>query len=185
MKVNQTAIDSLSIIDISFQKESIELRDAYIPAIGGNPEQFIRQTSFKPVEYFFGEINTTSAASNEQKTVDSVHFVVVTGVRFISRDALTELDDLSQVSEEDIKPYIVAELQCIFNAHYAINKPKDDIPKECLDDFLRDNVPYHVWPYWRSWVESTCMRYRLPHTVIGFYHAPKSAQVAPSDKKKS
>lgn len=60
---------------------------------------------------------------------------------------------------DDYQPII--EIVGVFSATYI---SKIQVDKKCLEAFAEDNVGYHVWPYWREYVQSTCSR-------IGFYPA--------------
>jgi len=43
-----------------------------------------------------------------------------------------------------------------------------------LDEFARYNVGYHVWPYWREYVQGTCARLGIPPVPVPMYRIPAS-----------
>lgn len=67
--------------------------------------------------------------------------------------------------EETKDPHLV--IQSVFSAFYLSDVVLKD---EVLKAFSKKNVGYHVWPYWREFVQSTCARMSVPHIDIPFYH---------------
>lgn len=88
----------------------------------------------------------------------SFHYAV--GVRLVKKEFLSD-----EVISEDDKPLI--EIFGVFDARYnSANKLIEDE----LDSFSENNVGYHVWPYWREFVQSSCMRVGLnPPIEIPMY----------------
>ena len=84
------------------------------------------------------------------------------GVRLVSNEHAESLTD------DDIKFEIVAN----FAADYVITAECDP---ECLAEFGRVNVGYHVWPYWRELVQSSCAKAGISNIPIPMYKVPKSA----------
>lgn len=42
----------------------------------------------------------------------------------------------------------------------------EELSQECLDAFALVNASYHVWPYWREYVTSSCTRMNVPNLVM-------------------
>jgi hypothetical protein len=61
--------------------------------------------------------------------------------------------------EPIIKVFIEAE----FVAEYLMPEPLD---QTSIDEFSLNNVSYHVWPYWREFLNSICTRMHLPRAVL-------------------
>jgi hypothetical protein len=89
------------------------------------------------------------------------------------------LADPSLVTGDDPSTGLVIDIQATFVAEYAI-KSGAEISREALDAFSKANVGYHVWPYWREYVQSTCSRLSLPVIAIPMYTVPKSNQAQPA-----
>lgn len=45
----------------------------------------------------------------------------------------------------------------------------EEIAEECLEEFGKFNVGFHVWPFWREYVQSTASRMGVTPPSIGFY----------------
>ena len=43
---------------------------------------------------------------------------------------------------------------------------KNSLDKDCIDEFALKNASYHVWPYWREFLSSTCDRMNLPKILL-------------------
>ena len=70
------------------------------------------------------------------------------GVRLIDQEA----------DESDENPVADLEIVAIFQARYLC---KRRLEEEELSAFAKDNVGYHVWPYWREFVQTSCNRIGL------------------------
>lgn len=68
--------------------------------------------------------------------------------------------------EKDNEENVLFEITAVFNAKYLANKKLD---LEVIEAFSDENVGYHVWPYWREFVQSTCARLNIPSLSIPFY----------------
>lgn len=64
-----------------------------------------------------------------------------------------------QDSESDSE--VLLEIAANFSANYLIDK---DAPpsKEAVQVFVEQNGLFHVWPYWREYVQSSCSRIGVP-----------------------
>ena len=98
----------------------------------------------------------------EQGVMHVSRFYFECGVRLVSNDSTETLTD------DDVKYEIIA----TFAADYVIT---DKCDPECLDEFGRVNVGYHVWPYWRELVQSSCAKAGISNIPIPMYKVPKNA----------
>ncbi len=98
-----------------------------------------------------------------------VLFYFATGVRLIDDAALTAADQESTIPDEAV--YL--EIECEFCAHYQL-APTADIEAlgPALEEFGRYNLAYHVWPYWREYVQSVSVRMAIPPIPIPMYRVP-------------
>ncbi len=60
----------------------------------------------------------------------------------------------------------LVEIQAVFNAVYRTEK---QLENAALEAFSEDHVGYHVWPYWREYVQSTCMRLGIKPIQVPLY----------------
>tara|TARA_R110001592_G_scaffold199185_1_gene447615 strand:+ start:19721 stop:20185 length:465 start_codon:yes stop_codon:yes gene_type:complete len=88
-------------------------------------------------------------------------FVYSVGVRLVD----TSMDD------ED-SGFQKALIEADFEAHYL---SEIELEEDCLQAFGEFNVGYHVWPYWREYVQSTCMRSGIVLISIPLYNIQVSS----------
>ncbi|CAK0768225.1 putative Preprotein translocase subunit SecB [Gammaproteobacteria bacterium] len=155
----QEAIQSLVIQGISLRQTRLELADGFDPALPSIELLVQFRASAKRAQMMEYQI--------EGEPVQH-HFKVEfeCGLRL----AATAL-----IRDEDPSTGQVAEIQVLFQADYLI-KPGSTPSKAALDTFASVNVGYHVWPYWREYLQSTCARAGLPLIPLPMYTVPKEYQ---------
>ncbi|KQN53180.1 hypothetical protein [Erwinia sp. Leaf53] len=82
-------------------------------------------------------------------------FTYALGIRLIREE------DKDNESSESL---VVIEAE--FDACYL---SKHEVTKDQLDAFSQNNVGYHIWPYWREFVQSSCSRAGLSPIRVPFY----------------
>lgn len=78
------------------------------------------------------------------------------GVRLIT----PEEQESERCNEEGFAPLV--EIKAVFNVNYV---SKESLEKECIREFAKEHVGYHVWPYWREFVQSSCGRLGLHQPI--------------------
>lgn len=69
------------------------------------------------------------------------------------------IDERGPEGEEDVKALVEAQ----FVAEYSMSDP---LEQASVDAFSLQNASYHVWPYWREWLNNQCARMHLPRVVL-------------------
>ncbi|WP_420599967.1 hypothetical protein [Neptuniibacter sp.] len=69
------------------------------------------------------------------------------------------------VTEENSDEAIM-EIKAIFEVVYT---SPEEVNHEVISEFGNHNVGYHVWPYWREFVQSTCMRLGISAISVPLY----------------
>jgi len=82
------------------------------------------------------------------------HFFYAVGIRLVKET----VDDAQENPSLEIK--------ATFNALYRANEKLDP---DILEAFSEQNIGYHVWPYWRELVQSSCARLNVAPLEIPFY----------------
>lgn len=90
-----------------------------------------------------------------------IRFHVNTGLR------LKIISDEDTDSRESKEPEACAEIKATFVAEYIMKCKDFDL--DDLKGFGERNVPYHIWPYWREYAQSTCKRFKLPEIMLPMY----------------
>jgi len=74
----------------------------------------------------------------------------------------------------------ITEIKAKYVAEYA---SLEELNQDDIDGFSKQNVGYHIWPFWREFVQSSLTRMGLPNSTIRvpFYFAANE----PSEKRAS
>ncbi len=91
------------------------------------------------------EISLTHPDTEED--IWDYRFIYTIGIRLIFSS------EKAESSNDDYKPLL--EITGLFEAKYL---SENELTKDELEAFSKDNVGYHTWPYWREYVQSTCSR---------------------------
>ena len=89
----------------------------------------------------------------EEQTVWEYHFFYTCGIRIVEQESADDIEAL-------------VEIRATFNAIYVA---QEQAPKESIEAFAEENVGYHVWPYWRELVQSSCARLNVKCLETPFY----------------
>lgn len=95
-------------------------------------------------------------AEGEAEKPWEYRFYYALGVRCIPLKGETENPE----KDERFKPDL--EIIAIFQARYLCKRRLD---QDELSAFSKDNVGYHVWPYWREFVQASCNRIGLTSPI--------------------
>ena len=173
------AIERLTISDVYLAQSKTESDPTFEPRREG--VKLGIQFRHSPLEEF-GLVEVEGSLG----TGKLARFHMDTGLRIIDVSEGINLDSAA-VPEDKIKAIVEA----VFVAEYKV---KDgELPdEEAIVEFVRVNVMYHVWPYWREFVHSTMSRMRFPTVVLPNYRVPSetrepapAAATVPAEEGKS
>ena len=115
-------------------------------------------------QYIINTVSTdvkTVMDAETKLTQDYLRYYVQAGMRYL----LGEPTDEELKDEELVKSRVASEITAIYCVMYSIN-PEVKLTEEEKEEFGKTNVPYHVWTYWREYVQNTCNRMSLPVTTV-------------------
>lgn len=167
----EKAIKVLNIEGIFVRKASIRCKEDFIPPFYGRVVNLSPQHRGATI----GQFTILDAGSEDQLNGDrKIVFNFSAGTRLVDKDAAagvgaTELDDSAVFIE------ITADL-C---AHYDVPADLDiEDYQAAFEEFGRHNVGYHVWPFWREYVQSSCNRMGIPPIPVPFFlpERPKAVE---------
>lgn len=119
----------------------------------------------------------SSAASQEIPT-QILRIPVETGLRFVSASPAT-----SEEGSATAAGAVKAEVTALFIAEYQITCP--ELSEEARNIFAERNAAFHVWPYWREFIQSVCVRARLPLVTLPMFAQSAINQNESSEIKKA
>lgn len=155
----KSAISKLDIVSVALRSSEIKVADSYNCLNINNIKK--NHQSMK----FIAKIEFIEMKKNENDAPDkyffSFHYVV--GSRLVKNsDEDEQLDDEAKV---------ILTVETIFEAIYSSD---DLVPEKELEAFAANNVGYHVWPYWREFLQSSCARMNIAPIPVAFYNADES-----------
>lgn len=137
----QKAIDTLKIEDVYLREQTARCVNDFEPKF----ENF--DTLTFQTRYYVKQSNLVELGEDYNLLRVFVDF----GARWIDLDC--EDDEIG------LKAYIEA----LFVAEYRL---QEDFDRACIDAFALQNVSYHVWPYWREFLQNQCTRMHLPRVIM-------------------
>lgn len=130
-----------SFVKLSDEVDSDEVinSDTVVQSFRGVPK--VKEASFKDEERSWWEYS----------------FYYSVGIRLIEEES--ESDNIEETSPS-------VEIKATFCATY---ESPERLDKKHVDVFSENNVGYHVWPYWREFVQSSCMRMNIDSIDVPLY----------------
>ncbi|GLR64667.1 hypothetical protein [Marinospirillum insulare] len=140
----EQAIKSLAIQEVRLRNTNINFADEIAPLDIKNKKLEVQ------VIHGVEKIQTHHLQEGESDWLE-YNFFYKAGVRLVDVDS---------------KETPLIEIQAVFNALYRTEK---QLEKAALEAFSENHVGYHVWPYWREYVQSTCMRLGIKPIRVPLY----------------
>jgi hypothetical protein len=158
----EKAIKVLNIQGVFLRKATIRCKDDFIPPFFGTEVTLSPQHRGAPT----GDFAILDSISEDQvHETRTVVFNFTAGTRLVDKNAAQE-GGSAELEDSTVFIEITAE----FCAHYNI--PADlniEDHEAAFEEFGRRNVGYHVWPFWREYVQSVCSRMGIPPIPIPFF----------------
>jgi len=137
----KNAQNCLCIQSVNLKESQVFVRDEIdLPALDRD-ETAIQ--SFRAV----AKVKEILLTDSDGEEVWDYHFFYSVGVRLIF------IEENEESTKDGYKP--ILEIAGVFEAKYSSKKKLSEEEKK---SFSADNVGYHVWPYWREYVQSSCAR---------------------------
>jgi hypothetical protein len=158
----ETVAKALKIRAVLLRSSSLVSNSDILPPSVSELELAVQFGSTPPTA-----VETMSLAEDGGATMNIALFKFATAVRLVEQQALKALrDDGKEISGNEVKLEIKAE----FGVQYEIVDGVDLMKMESsLAAFCQHNVGFHVWPYWREFVHSTCARMGIPLVPVPMY----------------
>lgn len=84
--------------------------------------------------------------------------------RILHRSGIRVVEDLN-TEDDEASEVVVFEIRANFELTYvAFN----EVVKEEMDAFVEKNVTFNVWPFWREYIQSTCLRMNVQPLPLPF-----------------
>lgn len=158
------AQDRLSIKTIYLRESKTTFGEKFDPMLPG--QKLAVQFQFGTERADIRETQKDGSGSIER----TMRFFFRAGMRYL----LNSEDQSAQT--EPAPEQIAAGIEALFCAEYVVSSDLS-IPTEPSVKVFGDlNVPYHVWPYWREYCQSTILRCNLPHAMVPMLRVDGTAE---------
>ncbi len=160
------AIAALGVTEICPRSLNVSVRDDFDSS--SEPAELVVQWRHNLKKISVTEMH--GPEGEKDSTQRQVLFTIETGLRYVTDPEA----DPNDIDESAIGVEILADFRVTYSAG-------EELDQECLEEFGNTNALYHVWPYWRELIQSTCARFGLPPMVLPMYQLPVSNQAEDSD----
>jgi len=150
------AQDSLAIDDVYLRESQAAINPEFDPKF--THENLQLQYKLTP-----SQISQIEVESSDGKKENVIRIETKTAMRLIASGVEQE----ALVKPEEAQKHVKVQITAVFIAEYRLIN--GDIEREAIDEFAKYNVGYHVWPYWREFVQNLCSRMLLPNIVLPMY----------------
>ncbi|MEX1221782.1 MAG: hypothetical protein WEA82_06680 [Idiomarina sp.] len=167
-KALKRAIGALQITDVYLKSSSVYTMEQWDP----------KRTDLSCLKYQFLhvidkseiiDVEESEGSDSDMVTAKSFFLVYITlGSRVVDENAPEGDSDKKQSQE----PF--AQIEGSFVAEYLISDDFNKADEEALKAFALSNASFHVWPYWREYLMSTCTRLNLPKIPLPVKQFTKS-----------
>lgn len=82
---------------------------------------------------------------------------------------------VDETVDEKADAYVKAEILAVFTSEYQL-KDASSFDEAAMSEFLNCNVRFHVWPFWREYLQSTCTRMGLPVIPLPHHFRPQESE---------
>jgi hypothetical protein len=145
----QKAIDALQIHDVCLRTAVASIDDGFEPKYDPEPERLVLQFLHEVTKSAVLELN------NDGDTQQLYRVYIELGARWVERP----LEGEGAKSEPDVKAIV----RVVMVAEYLMREHPGEA---ALKEFAIHNASYHVWPYWREYLSSQCLRMNLPKVTL-------------------
>ncbi len=156
----QKAIRCVSIQDVYLRDTKTTIHEGFDPKVGQVDLAIQLRTDVRS-----GQLVVHKHKETDEEVGRVLRVYVETAIRFVSNTPNSERE--STDDSVSLAASIKAEIKALFVAEYQVTCP--DLEESARDVFAIRNAPFHVWPYWREYIQTTCARSRLPLVVIPMF----------------
>lgn len=143
--------------------DSVSLKDMTVNTYEDFDSEILPEDLYDNGQSFSGLRRVQSFTDDDFPELTFYRFSYSIGLRFLSTEDKAKLKQ-KEIDLDDANPYL--EFKATF---IAIYRSTQELEQDEVRDFGERYVRFHVWPYWRELVQSSCARLQLPPLVVPPY----------------
>lgn len=167
----QKAIRCLAISDVYLRDTRATLNKDFDPKIAGQQLDTMLRFGAERVDQVDAE--QVAGVEETKQTFKLVRIHLAAGLRFVTAG----LGEDVHSNPDEMSKQVKAEITATYIAEYRVTC--NDLDLDAVQEFAQRNAGYHVWPYWREYVQSVCGRMHLPAVIMPMF------QFTQADTKKA
>lgn len=157
-------IPRLVIQQVYASSISLKTNDDYVPAVG--------DMTTTQLSWGTKDLRIQGLADETGKVLNFAKIRFGTIAKILRNNSGAQLSENFVPEQNDI----LAEIEVSFVADYLI-LGEGELDKDGALEFAVHNTPYHVWPYWREYLQQLAGRANLPVPTLAFYQVPPSQKI--------
>jgi hypothetical protein len=162
------AANNLTIAGVYLRASHVQCNEDFTPPLFDSQLSLVPQYRSGPTGRLH-KVTVTDEETGQSSQAVLVYFSA--GARLADAEALDNLQPDESLADDAV--YV--EIECEFSALYNIDESADKEKLEhAIYEFGRYNVGYHVWPYWREYVQGVCARVGIPPIPVPMYRIPNA-----------
>lgn len=139
---------ALDVAQTALRIGVVELRTADISSsldiVDYTDLELVQQSYRKCIRIREAKYDASDSEEIADENLFEYGFFYDVGIRLVKKE---------DIDSEDVEA--VLEIKALFEASYLAH---EEVPQDSIEAFSENNVGYHVWPFWREFVQSTAAR---------------------------
>lgn len=165
---------ALALHDIYLAGADFWMAEDFFPSL--SEETLTVQTRQKTYEHAqIIQLSEPAASDEDLDTQTLVRFKIELGLRLVRKKSDDAPDQTDADNSKKNNTNVRAEIISVFAVEYRAKAKEILDDTDALDEFGSKNSLFHVWPYWREYIQSTLARARIPQVVLPMFRLPSHA----------
>ena len=156
----QQVIDRLNIDDVAHIRSNYWVTEDYLAR---PPEEMSIRLQLRSQ---FNRCDVDTLPGPNDGVIYRYRFLYDLGIRIMDNN----IGD-NEEGEEGIIAVVESRMYALYTEYHEGDR--EILTPSILEEFGRKNALYHVWPYWREYVQAVLSRLRLPTITIPMFRLPK------------
>lgn len=156
----QQVIDRLNIDDVAHVRSNYWITDDYLAR---PPEEMSIRLQLRTQ---FDRCDVDELPGPDDDVICRYRFLYELGIRILDNGV-----DEGDEGQDGIIAVVDSRMYALYIEHH--DGDRDTLDPAILEEFGQNNALYHVWPYWREYVQAVLTRLRLPTITIPMFRLPK------------
>jgi len=171
------AQSALKLRDIYVREVNSSVSKKFVPFLEPNEDEIRFQTRIGTQGHMVIKAKADDKETTNEEVDRFVDYRVLVGARFLD----PSVSDEEMENKDLAADKIVAEISALYSVLYEI---VSEVDKEAIATFGERNAPFHIWPFWREYLQSSCGKMHLPMVLLPLFMPPNSGSAIENEGSK-